>query len=835
MALVATVLLSALAATIVLVIATQAINQTKSESNRAAQTTATRLAAETQQAFQVALQNDPYFFLKTVFVAYQLNSGAVVVNPASAPSAPKYTFSEEGRNCSPTATTVQPGSAWSVATCGTAWKYTNLTTAPTAWVELVAPSIHNPLLQVTIMATSGGYSDGLQLAYRLYGPEQFALYTSSEFTSVVGPSAQVVPTSVNGTIYTAGQFNYSGFYVGSQQSSLSLNDSRVDAEQGFTAGGGLPALNRYYIQSPSSGPPVSHQIRRVVPEVLSASALQASVSRSAVVSCPGGTPWWNSTTGSGPVKDATSSSLCLGAGKSVVACTNTACTTTGIVTVPSGAKSYLLIYNNTQSMTYAGATVATPLVDVYYTRGTLNPDAACNASSTCDQVATAIADACSSVDATVTTQCDHENSPLTNPGIMDYWTQSGTSAFLGTLPLPESGIIATDQNTYLGICSQAGPGAGASIASSLATTVPFSQINATCPALDGSASPGMTVPYSSTIIAGTPASPADVFLSSPVTTTNNAAFGVVATSQLVVPYWSHSPGGVQAGTPTEVDWSDPNANLSVLSNASYVVTATGNTTGSTTTCTVALPAQTCNLVGLTNTQTYTTTLGLVMPSGWSTGTSVPINWNDPNVIGESSASYTVTASGTAPGGLAPTVTQTCTASLPATSCNVTGLLANYSYNINVTVTTGGATTTLFDLASSPALASASATSLSLSGAYSALGLNANTQYAAQSSAIDAQNPLGMITFPSNPDTTNPNNNAGVFVINGSYADTGQLNFYLAGFSEEDFNASPLFQKTPPPYFSEFDGMWQNTQVNDFTAAQGCPNTSPTPAVCSAPA
>ena len=174
---------------------------------------------------------------------------------------------------------------------------------------------------------------------------------------------------------------------------------------------------------------------------------------------------------------------------------------TTTVNVPSNATAYLLIFNGSADT-----------VSVYYSVNPINADPNCQ-SAACDFVTQG--------------QADASASPLTNPGILNYWTTNG-NALLGTLPLPTDGLIATDQDTYLSSCSSG-------------ATANFAVLNATCPTLSGTA-PGMLVDSNLTVAAGTPQNPADVYLDGSINVASGDTFGVVASGSLYLPYWAHAPG-----------------------------------------------------------------------------------------------------------------------------------------------------------------------------------------------------------------------------------------------------------------------------------------------------
>ena len=494
MALVTTVLLLALAATIVVVIATQSIDSNQVEANRSALSSSQAAAQNAEAALQAALQANPYFFYSSVFSA--------TINGQ--------TYSERARVCPTNSATIQPGSAWSLASCGPYWTYTDPATAPTAWIELTPPSISHPQLGVHIMATVGGVSSGLSLQLAMNGSEQYSLYTPSNLDVTVAPNG----STLSGSIYTAGAlYSQLGQAVGSTatQNNTSFSNAQVEAESGFYGAAGSPEnpadpASRYYAQTPNTSltPPI-RDIRSVVPQVLTASAFQSSLANDYSVACPGGTPFLLTAT-------QTASSLCLKPGATVLGAAGNQ------LTVPANAAAFLILTN-------PGA----KSLSVWYSTTLPHPDQYdCVTNGFCDFGTEASADYASMLTGGTITR------PGTNPGIFPFWT-TYPNGFLGNLAIPQTGLVFSSNSVYLSACSTA--------ASPTAFANTDSQnFDATCPAINGSSSPGMEVPYSMTILAGTATSPADIWIDGSINTDQGVSFGAVASGSIYLPYWSHTPG-----------------------------------------------------------------------------------------------------------------------------------------------------------------------------------------------------------------------------------------------------------------------------------------------------
>jgi hypothetical protein len=479
-ALVVTVLLLAVAATIVLALAAEAITSSRTSASEANNAVAVNLTANAEAALTSALQNNPYFYLSGVFT--DSVSGEL--------------YSENARVCLPTGALVEPGQAWSVSECGTTWAYSSPTTTPNASIEITSPSLSNPDLVVNIEGTAGGDSSAIQLSYHLVGPEHYTLWSSSNLDLTQLSSR----ASLSGSIYSSGE-------ITPPTNSGLLSGAQLEAEQGFTTTP-TDASVRYYAQNTTSATPPVEDIRDVAPEVLTTQSLQSSLQEINSLACPGTTPWWNAS-------NDTVSSLCLSAGSSV----RLNATTT--LKVPTNVTAYLLIFCTTE--TAATATPSCPIspvdtVSVYYSVNLINADPSCQ-NAACDFVTQG--------------QADASASPLTNPGILNYWTPFDPNLSGNPTPinLPTDGLIATDQDTYLSSCSS---GSAAS----------FAVLNGTCPDLEDATgtTPGMQVDSNITVAVGTPTSPANVYVDGSIHVTTGDTFGVVASGSLYLPYWAHTPG-----------------------------------------------------------------------------------------------------------------------------------------------------------------------------------------------------------------------------------------------------------------------------------------------------
>ena len=505
MALLATVLLTILAATIVLAIATQAVLSSKNESIRSDASQATRAALDAQHSIESQLQADPYFYFKTISPLER----ARICNPAKTSS---------GTTIAPT--NIQPGSSWPLATCGTSWGYTRPTTLGTidgasVEVDIIPPSSAAPTLGVRIFATYGNDSDGLNLTYRINGSERFTVYSSSDLD--INPLTSLGGSSLLGTTYTGGTMFLPSPVALTPTSSPPYTppltgNSQLEAESGFSPAPPAASPARYYSTTtiPAGGSSAQvRSIRNVTPEKLTTDSLRSSATRIHNLACPGGSP--NLYASQAPT------SLCLVADGSTAYpyVDNAAHSGSGTTTIPSNTTAYMMIFAGDASPP-SGINAANT-VDIYATTDTLLPPGGCLVA--CDLTRVAATDAATG----------------NFPGRFGYWSPK----FLGTFVIPQSGVIYADHTVYLSQCSSA------------LSPTPFLSPGTACPALSNGSSgtAGMVVGASTTVLAGTPSSPADIYISGPISTAPGVSFGAVASRSILIPYWSRAPALVAATPP----------------------------------------------------------------------------------------------------------------------------------------------------------------------------------------------------------------------------------------------------------------------------------------------
>lgn len=114
----------------------------------------------------------------------------------------------------------------------------------------------------------------------------------------------------------------------------------------------------------------------------------------------------------------------------------------------------------------------------------------------------------------------------THPGQLSWWEQSGVG-LLGQFRLPANGVIAFDGDVSIGYCSDAGRQYA---------------LGQQCALALGSSTPGMTAHQSLTVVAGSAAHPRDIVIGSPIGAIDGVAIGLVATDQVIFPYFSRPHG-----------------------------------------------------------------------------------------------------------------------------------------------------------------------------------------------------------------------------------------------------------------------------------------------------
>lgn len=443
-----TVLLTAVAASIVLVILTQTLNSSKGEQERSSADAAGRRAEEVLLDVERALSKDPSYFLHNVS-QYERDRLCIV---------------QDSR-------VIKSGTAWP-AGCGGAWTYAKGSTpaAEGAVLEVVPPNPDNSLLQLRVLATAGTSSSGLVATYRLDGAGRYSAWSSVDL-ALDDLSSGTGVTDLSGTLYSGGTV----FLPSSDQ--VKIQNAQILTEEDAFAGPLSGGTVRYYAAQTSNGEVPVRDVRSVAPTRMSTSSLASSATSLSEIACSAAPKVINGGYGA---------QLCLQAGANVVRSDGST------ATIPGDVKGYLLL---------AGESGTAGTVNVYYS--TKNPSYSGNCLIRCDLTALAAPEVAAG----------------THPGSRGYW-----SSFLGTFPLPVTGVVSTDRDVHVGLCGDA-----------------FLTRGAACQSVSGT-QPGMAVERSFTVLAGTPDRPSSIFVSGPLNSVGNARLGLVSTGEILLPYWARSAG-----------------------------------------------------------------------------------------------------------------------------------------------------------------------------------------------------------------------------------------------------------------------------------------------------
>lgn len=480
-------MLSILAAAIVLVITTQSIDASRTASNQSDSQTASQAAADTRRSVETWLASSPYVFLSTV-------------SPY-----------EDARVCT-TGVVVQPGSTWP-ASCGTSWTYTtpsNLSAGGTVnssstlnsldgavvEVQLQAPSSASPFLHVDIVTHVGQYSAGLSLVYRMHGSEGYTVYSTGDLhLDSLANGCTAACSTISGSLYTDGSL-----YLPSSSAVTISANTQLETETGFSPAPPSTSTALYYSPNPVPGTtstaPILN-IRTVAPAQLTLADLRAAAARTSALACP-----------SAPAiaypSDSALTSLCLSSGAAIPALYDPATGSAGTVTVPTGVTAYLFLFDQAATSPARADTVS-----IYYATSPITPAGNCAAS--CDLLSVSAADVAANQ----------------SPGEFSFWSPN----LLGVFAIPRSGLVYSPVDAYLSLCGSA------------ASNAAWTTLNGSCPALSaGYTAAGMTVGQSTTIIAGSPSAPANVWLSGSIAHAPGVSFGAVAYGSVLIPYWARPPG-----------------------------------------------------------------------------------------------------------------------------------------------------------------------------------------------------------------------------------------------------------------------------------------------------
>jgi hypothetical protein len=537
-ALISTVILTIIAAAIVLVITTQSIEAGRTASNQSDSQTAQTALTDARVTLASWLQTDPYAMLTSV-------------SPL-----------EDARVCLD-GTVVQPGGAWPLSQCGTSWTYetpSNLSSSNSinastllnavdnsvVQAQLQAPSAASPFLRVRLTAQYGHYNAAQLLTYRMQGSESYTVYDASALhLDQLASGCSSACSSLTGTLYSD-----STIYLPTSSAASVGSTTQLESESGFSPGPPSGTGAFYYDTSPqvgSSGTAAIGNIRSVSPSQLTVAALRSAAIRNSNFACPGSNPTTYPT-------DNALTALCLTTGTNIPARYNPATSSAGTVTVPSGVTAYDFVFGD------AGQASASPnTVAIYYSTSTLTPAGNCSVS--CDEISASASQVAANQ----------------NPGEYSFWSPT----LLGVFTIPRSGLLYSPVDAYLSLCASA------------SQNNPWTTLNGSCPArTSGYATAGMVVGQSATVIAGSALAPANVYISGPVTQAPGVSFGAVATGAVIVPYWSRPPGtaslavqgaytalGYNANSGPAVETYPASVDASIADNVASSLVFTGSIAG----------------------------------------------------------------------------------------------------------------------------------------------------------------------------------------------------------------------------------------------------------------
>jgi len=482
--LIATVLLSVIAATIALVIVQQTVLAARAEAVRTHFDTAYAKALDVKAAFERDLLSDPSFFTTHLF-RYErprlcVRDGHVEpvippMNPEkvdpSDPLAPQNTQWPQG--CPSTWDYLAAG--YSAVDPDTGAYYDPADHPVRA--EIRPPSTKNPRLILRVLSSHGTAETGITVTYRPSSAAGMTVYSGGDLRLDTVNGADVslpqAAVSVQGSVYAAGKLHL-------PTRAADLTGAQLFTEAGFV--GALPDEGTYYHRSDPARPSVG-DIRQVLPAPLNMDGLRSTYTRLEAVGCSGEAAVNHSDSD-------TTSTLCLRPGQVLRPADGSA--PAHDITVPDGdnaPRAYLLTFDTKDQ---------TPVVTVH--TSTTPPSQVADCALRCDLSSMARAD--------YTAGTHPAASPFTTPAATPW-------RLLGQFRYPASGVVVTSADTYIGIC----PGS-----------------------IDPAAPCTATEPQRSlTVVAGSPRHPADVILSGSLVHDDNVSVGLVATGSLVVPHYARTP------------------------------------------------------------------------------------------------------------------------------------------------------------------------------------------------------------------------------------------------------------------------------------------------------
>lgn len=508
--LVATVLITALAATIALVAVRQTILITRAEGARTDYSRAHNEALLVQAEFERLLRDDPYFYTKQVFPwerPRRCSTPPASATPVFYASSDKRLSSKFPYALPPTnprdpsagmsALPDQPVGTWP-ASCGATWVYPSVGPVLKGYrpqmvrAEITPPSNEDPQITLKILARVGTSETGIVATYRVPAVSELTMYSPGDIdleNTLVTDTTPANTTPVTGKVYSNSK-------IVLPSANLPLGVSTLISEKGFIGTVTSTATRLFTtLQDPKSPPERLGNIRDEVSSPLRWNELTTSVNNLSRIGCSDATSATAEKPINYPVTSAFgdySSYLCLYNNKTIIDQDNTE-------TILPAAKAYMVIPDDSRLRIYST---------------TQDPDLSGECVLRCDV-------------AKLATSPLHPASalPTTAGQTNGLWTYHGSFRY------PASGVIAADKDVFFSRCE--GFASNGECGS------------ATFPGRNGT-TPGSTAEKSVTILAGTLNNPRNVWVQGPVGLTNastNARVGVVATNQVKIPYWANTRGG----------------------------------------------------------------------------------------------------------------------------------------------------------------------------------------------------------------------------------------------------------------------------------------------------
>ena len=202
-ALVLTVLLAAVAASIALAMVSQTLSSSRTDQLRNSGSSARQDTYSMLTQFEIALRSRPSIYLEKVL---ENEPDRICI---SNPSKPRYAS----------------GTVWQAA-CGPVWDYAN--SSDSKILKITPPNSENPNLKVDTVSKIGQTLYALTATFKTKGSGTFTVWTNSDLIldSTSSPSNQSI---LNGVLYSTKTIT-----LPSLDSTVNIQNSQIIAEKGYT-------------------------------------------------------------------------------------------------------------------------------------------------------------------------------------------------------------------------------------------------------------------------------------------------------------------------------------------------------------------------------------------------------------------------------------------------------------------------------------------------------------------------------------------------------------------------------------------------------------------------